>query len=388
MHLCLSTRLVWPLSAFSAGLMAFTLSACVERSALEPEEMAASSAAGAQAEGLHSSGTRSEGPLSGASSVARGWEARYEAPTEAESLISSTLRLNQLQMKGTHNSYHIEMPGPKYPDYYYTHLPLDQQLEEQGVRQFELDLHYNGLSDEMLVYHAIVIDMRSTCRYFTDCLKTMKAWSDANPMHHPITLLLEPKEWSSPRPAETFLKRVEDDILSVIPKERLVTPALVQGAYPDLASAVEAGAWPLLDDVRGRFMFILHTDGELELAYTHNDLDLKDRIMFVDTPPGKSYSAVTVLNDPIGQYNEIRSVVSRGYMVRTRADSCCGDTDEQYTEQLNAALSSGAHMISGDFPAPDEGMTYYTHIPGGTPSRCNPVTAPSGCTSEAIESLP
>ena len=71
-------------------------------------------------------------------------------------------------------------------------------------------------------------------------------------------------------------------------------------------------------------------------------------------------------------------------IVRTRGDDAlvglAGDDS-----QLKAAWASGAQLISTDFPAPAFGVDYHATLPGGTPSRCNPVTAPPECTSEAIE---
>lgn len=44
-------------------------------------------------------------------------------------------------------------------------------------------------------------------------------------------------------------------------------------------------------------------------------------------------------------------------------------------------------MISTDFPHGDRiGNGYAVEIPDGTPSRCNPVTAPPSCESGDIES--
>ena len=40
-----------------------------------------------------------------------------------------------------HNSYHVEPAEALDPSFRYTHQSLDVQLSEQGVRQFELDLH-------------------------------------------------------------------------------------------------------------------------------------------------------------------------------------------------------------------------------------------------------
>ena len=64
-------------------------------------------------------------------------------------LADDCLRLNEIQVVGTHNSYHVQPQEPLFTairDYNlglsqlweYTHLPLDQQLE-MGLRQFEID---------------------------------------------------------------------------------------------------------------------------------------------------------------------------------------------------------------------------------------------------------
>ena len=64
----------------------------------------------------------------------------------------SEIRLNQLQTKGTHNSYHIAAKDPIMP-LAYTHAVLDVQFREQGVRQIELDTHNNYFKEVYEVYH-------------------------------------------------------------------------------------------------------------------------------------------------------------------------------------------------------------------------------------------
>ena len=53
------------------------------------------------------------------------------------------LRINHIQVLGTHNSYHIKPFGPTVRAYDYTHEPLDIQAESFGVRQFELDVWWD-----------------------------------------------------------------------------------------------------------------------------------------------------------------------------------------------------------------------------------------------------
>lgn len=54
-------------------------------------------------------------------------------------------------------------------------------------------------------------------------------------------------------------------------------------------------------------------------------------------------------------------------------------------EDVFAALAGAVQILSTDSPAPVPHVDYVVEIPGGTPSRCNPKSAPSECTSEAIE---
>ncbi|MEZ4238711.1 MAG: hypothetical protein R3F59_21680 [Myxococcota bacterium] len=41
--------------------------------------------------------------------------------------------------------------------------------------------------------------------------------------------------------------------------------------------------------------------------------------------------------------------------------------------------------MSTDYPAPLGWTSYWVEIPGGAPSRCNPVTAPEDCASTDVE---
>ena len=56
--------------------------------------------------------------------------------------------------------------------------------------------------------------------------------------------------------------------------------------------------------------------------------------------------------------------------------------------ELDAGQMSGTHALMDDFLEPGDGMTYFLDLPDGNPARCNEITAPPECTSEAIEDLP
>src|SRR5688572_15414910 len=116
-----------------------------------------------------------------------------DAPAPARYPRDAELRINQLQAKGTHNSYHVApLPGSsvlsEVPDWQYTRQPLDVQLTEQGVRAMELDTNYDSMTGGVNVLHVPTVDSGTTCPTFTDCLTTLLAWSDANPGHHILFL--------------------------------------------------------------------------------------------------------------------------------------------------------------------------------------------------------
>src|SRR5579859_6983279 len=99
------------------------------------------------------------------------------------------LRINQLQFIGTHNSYHVRdpaKPNRNFPDWNYSHAPLDVQLD-RGIRSFELDLQYR--KGEFQVFHVAQLDEGSTCRTLREGLETVRKWSDSHPRHLPISFL-------------------------------------------------------------------------------------------------------------------------------------------------------------------------------------------------------
>jgi hypothetical protein len=106
------------------------------------------------------------------------------------------LSLQDVQMLGTHNSYHLRPDRPLVPNEPadYEHPPIDVQLSDQGVRSLEFDA-YNGPT--LPVLHTIIIDERSTCATIADCLGSVNTWSRANPGHVPLVLIIEAKDLST-----------------------------------------------------------------------------------------------------------------------------------------------------------------------------------------------
>lgn len=295
--------------------------------------------------------------------------------------LDDVLRLNHLQAKGTHNSYHVETEGNTVLDWHYTHAPLDIQLSAQGVRKLELDTRYVAASNDFEVFHLPVLDEQTTCRKFVDCLATLKRWSDRFPAHHPLFVMIEPKDAPPADTAEDYFALMEGAILSVWPRERIVTPDSVKGDAATLREAVTTRGWPALGEVRGKILFFVNNTGSFRDPYTRGGQSLDGRLMFVESSPADPFAAVLILNDASGGQAEIEAGAQAGFLVRTFGDGA-NDIDPV---EVTAALASGAHVISSDHPVPVESGGYSFEIPGGAPSRCNPITAPPECTAEAIE---
>ncbi len=297
--------------------------------------------------------------------------------------MDDALRINHLQAKGTHNSYHLR-PAIIGPDWDYSHAPLDEQLESQGVRALELDIRWDARCGRFRVFHLPILDPRTTCDLFTDCLALVRRWSDAHPAHHPLFLQIEPKDaWDAPT-TELRMTAMEAEILSVFPRQLVVTPDEVRGDAASLPEAIRTRGWPTLGASRGRVLFFIDRTDALRDVYTHGGRDLAGRLAFIDSALGDPFAGVMVLNNP--NRADVPAAVRAGYLVRVFSWTAGNAVlDPAVTA---AGLASGAHIISTDFPDTARGGVEGVRIPGGAPSRCNPLTAPAGCTAEAVEALP
>jgi hypothetical protein len=355
-------------------------------------------------------------------------------------LQGADVRLNQVQVIGTHNSYHVE-PGPSLfsvlrlfseplaQSFEYSHPPIDTQLGTEGVRQLELDVFTDpdgglyatpagpgivsllGLPPDlpndpfgvmrragMKVLHVQDVDYRSRCLKLLKCLRTIKTWSDANPGHVPVMVLLELKDDPIPDPGIGFviprqwrtvdLDKVDRKVRAVFSPADLLTPDDVRGTRATLEEAVLTDGWPRLADARGKVLFAMDNEGEEKALYLNGHPSLQGRVLFTSSRPGAPESAFVKLNDPLADGALIRDLVSRGYIVRTRADADTAQARTGDTTMRDAALASGAQFVSTDYNVPDPrfGTGYVVTLPGGGAARCNPVSAPVECDSAVLES--
>ncbi|MCM2681557.1 Ca2+-dependent phosphoinositide-specific phospholipase C, partial [Echinimonas agarilytica] len=142
-----------------------------------------------------------------------------------------SVRFNHAQFLGSHNSYKkavhptvltlITSHNPKLSrQINYSHIDLDAQLDV-GLRHLEIDVLVDDtggkyayplaekiagsrlldkaerqqlLKPGFKVLHIPDLDISSHCQLFSECLHQLTAWSNRNPEHLPISILLNVKE--------------------------------------------------------------------------------------------------------------------------------------------------------------------------------------------------
>ncbi|MEV5964584.1 phosphatidylinositol-specific phospholipase C1-like protein [Kribbella sp. NPDC051952] len=337
-----------------------------------------------------------------------------------------SLRLNQMQVVGSHNSYHRELSpneqkvqqqqNPGSVDLWYSHAPISQQLEDQNVRSLELDLFpdpqgglytfplirkltgQGPLTDPAMaqpgikVMHVPDFDYNTNCATFKICLQQVKTWSDQHPNHVPIAINLELKQSDPAVVAAGGVKAppwdagnldsVDTEIRSVFSEGELLSPDDVRKPGLTLEQSVLTKGWPKLSSARGQVMFYFDNGGpgEIRDLYTAGKPNLEGRAVFTRGPEGAADAAVTEVNDPRGTGQaEIQRLVSKGYLVRTRSDEPMATIRDKDYSRLGIALASGAQWVTTDFPVAGMAARYdsdfVAKLPGHTPVRLNPVTA-------------
>jgi Phosphoinositide phospholipase C, Ca2+-dependent len=311
--------------------------------------------------------------------------------------FSGDLRINQIQVLGSHNSYHVAPPAGSpaagVKEWQYSHDPLNVQFQSEGIRQIELDVYAdpNGIR----VLHVPDVDFGTTCVKWVDCLTVIKTWSDAHPKHMPITILTELNDTSYGLPTPILpwdgpaMDQLDAEIRSVFPPQDVITPDDVRGSRATLAEAIQKDGWPTINSVRGQVMFVMDNAGSYRDTYTAGHPTLEGREIFTNSDTGRPDLAFIKLNDPVGDATRIHDSVAAGLVTRTRADADTYEARANNTVPRDAAINGGAQWVSTDFEVAGRayGQPYFVAIPGGAPARCNPINAPSWCTPQLIENL-
>ncbi|MFN8641169.1 MAG: Ca2+-dependent phosphoinositide-specific phospholipase C [Candidatus Binatia bacterium] len=147
-----------------------------------------------------------------------------------ERLANRCVALNEIQVLGSHNSYHVQPRpalyaallnlAPAFQAWEYTHPPLDEQFEGEGVQGSRPGVRRSMVaSTRRCAMLAIGEDPNRTSRRSrrraqdhahptstsvnsrpSSTAQTVKAWSDFHPRHLPIMILVETEDLVLPDP--------------------------------------------------------------------------------------------------------------------------------------------------------------------------------------------
>jgi len=343
-------------------------------------------------------------------------------PTQEHPELSE-LRLNQIQVIGTHNSYKRAIQPELFEimlahnedaaSWDYAHPPISEQLD-LGVRNLELDVyndpnggHYrrplghiilkgvgvqplpfnvDGVMDApgFKVMHDCNFDYRSHEPSFERTLGQMRDWSRANFGHLPIFVTMNLKGGGSPAPGGidpvewdiTAMRELDRVLVEMLGADRLITPDIVRRGFSTLREAIEGESWPTVNELRGRFMFIVDHGGSIRDLYVDGNETMAGRPMFTSGPAGSPYGVFHVINDPDRDQARIARLVEAGHIVRTRADAGTHEMRTNDHSRFEAAKTSGAQAITTDYPTSDtrHNAEYRVVFEDGTYARVNPVS--------------
>ncbi len=286
-----------------------------------------------------------------------------------EKAFSEGVKINEIAVIGTHNSYQLLGTAPKrglmkalqiisfgaVENKAVFEMDTFTEQLEQGVRNLEIDIETVDDKGDVsfIVTHDPILDNVSSAHNFAKGLEEIAMWSDNNPGHLPVYLLIEPK---GDVPSINNMKNFSleyvlelDKVLRQVLGDRLLTPAQAMGEYESFEEMRKGDGWPALTQAAGKIIVLMHPCGVTQ-PYIDTDTSIKTQAMFPMLRFGdidKTYASFILDNDPASaKENNKKTVDENNLMVRTRADDYPDFSDERY----KSADNCGSHIITTDYP--------------------------------------
>jgi len=270
-----------------------------------------------------------------------------------------SIKLNHIQMLASHNSYKGMSSsigrffvglGDSFDEaraLKYAYRNLTEQLN-RGVRSMEFDVRKRKSS--FVLTHVPLVDNSSVAPDFAMALEELSLYSDHNPDHLPIIILMEIKEdWMI---LDHALQTMDQDVLIELNAliktkvgDHLFSPSDMIEDGLTLKDTIQTMGWPSVKSLRGKIMFVLHPNNKNDM-YEAIDPTLKSLPMFIGSYPDDldhDYASFIIHNDV--NVASIQSLVQQNYIVRTRIDESLMFDQER----LIHAIESGAQILSSDF---------------------------------------
>ena len=281
--------------------------------------------------------------------------------------LESGIKFNELRYIATHNSYQTESIDElktiyrNLSDLTFGLVPaqtadfVSPTVTEQfdsGIYSLELDVEVLDENGDVtfVCMHAPQTQMTTSCYNLALTLKEISMWSDNNPNHLPITIIIEPKGFFLPTKNLNIFNFGYADELDALLREglgdKLFTPADMLRDYESFEAMRAADDWCEVKDMLGKVLVLLHDCNATE-KYIKLDNSLKSQAMFPMLREGdadRDCASFLLINNPEkcdGSY-----INEKKFIVRTRADTFT----QVKEERRKNAFACGAQIISTDYP--------------------------------------
>ncbi len=288
--------------------------------------------------------------------------------------LDAGLKFNEIAFIATHNSYQKKsVPSMRKLFGNLDELTFgfiagktgdfeSQTLTQQfncGIRSIEMDIE-TVEKDGKITFtcmHTPPIDMTTSCYDLALALKEISLWSDNNPSHLPITVIIEIKEAFIPINDMKFFNidyaKQLDKVLRDNLGDKLFTPADMLRDYESFSKMREADDWCKVKDMLGKVLILLHETGVTD-EYISLDPSVKSQAMFPMLKKKgieRDCASFLLINKP-EELNECKAEIldTGNFIVRTRADKFTEVTEERREN----AIYSGAQIVSTDYPPRDD----------------------------------
>lgn len=288
---------------------------------------------------------------------------------DLEAELAAGIKFNELSYLATHNSY--QTPAVDELKKVYGNLSeltfglvaaetgdfWSETLTEQlscGLRSFETDIETFDRDGEIsfTCMHSPYIDMTTSCYDFALAMREIAMWSDNNPNHLPITIIIEPKTLFIPLEDMKFFNidyaKEFDKVLRESLGDNLFTPADMLRDYSSFGEMRAADDWCKVEDMLGKVLILMH-ETDITEDYIALDSSLRTQAMFPmlrEEDIDRDCASFILCNKPEELLEINDEVKAEKIMVRTRADKFTDVSDERREN----AFASGAQIISTDYP--------------------------------------
>lgn len=288
---------------------------------------------------------------------------------DLEKEVEAGMKFNEVSFLATHNSYQSPatdvskklfsgLSGLTFGIYdganaqFWSETPTDQL--NCGIRSLEIDIETFDRDGEIsfTCMHSPYFEMSTYFGDFALGMKEIAMWSDNNPNHLPVTIIIEPKIAFLPMKDMKFFNidyAVElDKVLRETLGEKLFTPADMLRDYKSFGEMRSADDWCKISDMQGKILVLLH-EGSVTEKYIDIDPSIKTQAMFPMLRPkdaDRDCASFILCNKPRELLGIRDEFDEKKLIARTRAD-LFGSVSEETRKQ---AFESEAQIISTDYP--------------------------------------